>query len=55
MIHGGADTVVDPRNADLLTELIPGAQAEVVPERGHLLIWEEAELLAPVVREFLHS
>ena len=55
VIHGGADTVVDPRNADLLTELIPGAQAEVVPERGHLLIWEEAELLAPVVREFLRS
>lgn len=55
VIHGGADTVVDPRNADLLTELIPGAQVEVVPERGHLVIWEEAELLAPVVREFLRS
>jgi pimeloyl-ACP methyl ester carboxylesterase len=55
VIQGGADTVVDPRNADLLAELIPHAQVEVVPERGHLVVWEEAELLAPVVREFLRS
>jgi 3-oxoadipate enol-lactonase len=55
VIHGSADTVVDPRNADLLAELIPDARVEVVPERGHLVIWEEAELLAPVVREFLRS
>lgn len=55
VIQGGADTVVDPRNADLLAELIPDARVEVVPERGHLVVWEEAELLAPVVREFLRS
>jgi len=55
VIQGGADTVVDPRNADLLGELIPGARVEVVPERGHLVVWQEAELLAPIVREFLRS
>jgi pimeloyl-ACP methyl ester carboxylesterase len=53
VIQGGADTVVDPRNADLLAELIPDARVEVVPERGHLVVWQEAELLAPIVREFL--
>ena len=55
MLHGGADTVVDPRNAELLRELIPGARAELVPDRGHLVVWEEAELFAPVVREFLRA
>ena len=55
VIQGGDDTVVDPRNAGLLGELIPGARVEVVPERGHLVVWEEAELLAPIVREFLRA
>jgi 3-oxoadipate enol-lactonase len=53
VFQGGADTVVDPRNADLLAELIPDARVELVPERGHLVVWQEAELLAPIVREFL--
>jgi pimeloyl-ACP methyl ester carboxylesterase len=55
VLHGGADTVVDPGNADLLVELIPGARMELVPDRGHLVVWEEAELFAPVVREFLRA
>jgi 3-oxoadipate enol-lactonase len=55
VIQGGADTVVDPRNADLLAERIPGAMVHVVPDRGHLVIWQEGELLAPVVREFLQA
>ena len=55
VLHGGADTVVDPRNAELLVELIPGARMELVPDRGHLVVWEEAELFAPVVREFLRA
>jgi 3-oxoadipate enol-lactonase len=55
VLHGGADSVVDPRNADVLVGLIPAARVEIVPERGHLVVWEEAELLAPIVREFLRS
>jgi 3-oxoadipate enol-lactonase len=55
VLHGGADTVVDPRNAELLVELIPDTRVELVPDRGHLVVWEEAELLAPVVREFLRA
>jgi pimeloyl-ACP methyl ester carboxylesterase len=55
VIQGGADTVIDPRNADLLAERIPDARLHHVPDRGHLLIWEEGESLAPVVREFLHA
>ena len=28
---------------------------ELIPDRGHLLVWQEAERLAPIVREFLRS
>ena len=55
VLQGGADNVVDPRNADLLVELIPKARLELIPDRGHLLVWQEAERLAPIVKEFLQS
>jgi 3-oxoadipate enol-lactonase len=55
IIHGGDDPVVDVRNSDLLAERIPGARVHVIPDRGHLMVWEEGETLAPVVREFLRS
>jgi 3-oxoadipate enol-lactonase len=53
VLQGGADNVVDPRNAELLVELIPKARLELIPDRGHLLVWQEAERLAPIVKEFL--
>jgi pimeloyl-ACP methyl ester carboxylesterase len=55
VLQGGDDTVVDPRNGELLAELIPGARLHVVPERGHLMMWEEGETIAPVIKEFLQS
>jgi pimeloyl-ACP methyl ester carboxylesterase len=55
VLQGGADTVVDPRNGELLAELIPGARLEVIADRGHLMMWEEGEALAPIVKEFLQS
>jgi pimeloyl-ACP methyl ester carboxylesterase len=55
VLQGGGDNVVDPRNADLLVELIPNARLELIPDRGHLLVWQEAERLAPIVKEFLQS
>jgi 3-oxoadipate enol-lactonase len=55
VLQGDADNVVDPRNADLLVELIPNARLELIPDRGHLLVWQEAERLAPIVKEFLQS
>jgi pimeloyl-ACP methyl ester carboxylesterase len=53
VIAGGADVVIDPRNSALLGELIPGARVEVVPDRGHLLMWEEPERVAELVTRFL--
>jgi 3-oxoadipate enol-lactonase len=55
VLQGGADNVVDARNAELLAELIPNARVELIPDRGHLMMWEEGERLAPVVKEFLQS
>jgi 3-oxoadipate enol-lactonase len=55
VIQGGADNVIDPGNAQLLAERIPGARVELVPDRGHLVMWEEGELLAPIVKDFLVS
>jgi pimeloyl-ACP methyl ester carboxylesterase len=55
VVHGGADNVVDTRNGELLGELIPNARVEIVPERGHLMVWEDSERVAEIVREFLES
>jgi pimeloyl-ACP methyl ester carboxylesterase len=35
--------------------MIRSALLHVVPDRGHLVVWEEAEALAPVVRDFLKA
>jgi pimeloyl-ACP methyl ester carboxylesterase len=53
VIAGGADVVVDPRNAELLGDLLPNARVEIVPDRGHLLVWEDSERVAELVTEFL--
>jgi pimeloyl-ACP methyl ester carboxylesterase len=52
-VHGGSDVVVDPRNAELLGELIPNARVAIVPDRGHLLVWEDSEAVAELMIEFL--
>ena len=51
VVHGTGDAVVDYRNGELLAARIPGARLELVPGAGHLLFWEQPELLARLVRE----
>jgi pimeloyl-ACP methyl ester carboxylesterase len=53
VLHGGADTVVDPRNGRLLAGRIPGAQLRIFPELGHLFFWEEPDGFAAAVTSFL--
>ena len=55
VLHGTADNVVDPQNGELLSELVPGARLETIDDRGHLMMWEEGERIAELVREFLES
>jgi 3-oxoadipate enol-lactonase len=53
VVHGGADTVVDPRNAKLLADRITGAELVTFPGLGHLLFWEDPAGFAAVVTSFL--
>jgi 3-oxoadipate enol-lactonase len=53
IVHGTEDAVVDPRNADLLAERIPGARVELLRGCGHLPFWEEPERFAALIKEFL--
>ena len=53
VVHGTADVVVDPANAELLAERIPDSRVELFPGCGHLLFWEEPERFRQVVEEFL--
>ena len=53
VLHGGADTVVDPRNAQLLAGRIPDARLVIFPGLGHLLFWEDPDGFAAAVTSFL--
>jgi pimeloyl-ACP methyl ester carboxylesterase len=53
VLHGDGDVVVDPRNAELLGELLPNARVEIVRDRGHLMVWEDSERVAGLITEFL--
>jgi 3-oxoadipate enol-lactonase len=53
VVHGGADAVVDPRNAELLAARIDGARLVIVPRLGHLFFWEDPRRFVEVVLDFL--
>jgi len=53
VLHGGADTVVDPRNGRLLADRIPGARLVTFPDLGHLLFWEDPDGFTNAVTSFL--
>ncbi len=53
VLHGSADTVSDPRNADLLKAQIPNAELVVFNDAGHLLCWEHPDRFCDIVTTFL--
>jgi pimeloyl-ACP methyl ester carboxylesterase len=53
VLHGDADTVVDPRNGKLLADRIPGARLVTFPGLGHLLFWEDPDGFADAAASFL--
>lgn len=55
VLHGAADTVVDPRNSQLLAERIPNAQLTILPDLGHLFFWEDPEGFCEIVTAFLSA
>ena len=55
VLHGSADTVVNPGNGKLLAGRIPGAQLVIFPGLGHLLFWEEPAGFVDAVTSFLRA
>jgi 3-oxoadipate enol-lactonase len=53
ILHGTADRVVDPRNAELLAGRIPNARLVMLPDLGHLFFWEDPQTFVDVVTEFV--
>ena len=53
--HGTEDVVVDPRNSELLVELLPDARLELFPGTGHLYFWEEPVRFVGSVASFLEE
>jgi 3-oxoadipate enol-lactonase len=53
VLHGEADTVVDPRNGRLLADRIRGARLVTFPGLGHLLFWEDPDGFAAAASSFL--
>jgi len=51
--HGDGDVVVDPRNSELLVQLIPDARLELYPGCGHLFFWQAPERFVHELEEFL--
>jgi pimeloyl-ACP methyl ester carboxylesterase len=50
VIHGTADEMLLPANAELIAKAIPGAQLEMFEGVGHLFWWEEPERTASLLR-----
>lgn len=53
VLVGDDDPIVPLVNARILRRGIPGARLHVVPGGGHLLILESAEVVGPLIAEFL--
>jgi 3-oxoadipate enol-lactonase len=53
ILQGTADQVVNPANAELLADLIPGARRQYFDGAGHLLYWDEPRRFVRVVSDFL--
>jgi 3-oxoadipate enol-lactonase len=55
VVAGDEDTLTPVRDAELMRQNIPGSQLKVVPRAGHYAVWEQAEEVGKLVRQFLDS
>jgi len=55
LVAGEEDTLTPVRDAELMRQNIPGSQLKVVPRAGHYAVWEQAEEVGKLVRQFLDS
>jgi len=55
VVTGEEDTLTPVRDAELMRQNIPGSQLKVVARAGHYAVWEQAEAVGKLVRQFLDS
>ena len=55
IVTGGRDPIVPPVNARILGARIPDATVRVVPDAGHLLLMDHADLCADLIGGFLNQ
>lgn len=55
IVHGTADVLVPPRNAEILAERIPGARTHLITGAGHVLTTEAAAEVAQTIGAFLSA
>lgn len=53
ILHGGADRLVPPANAELLGRMIPDAEVAIVEGAGHAYLWEQPDQARARVEEWL--
>lgn len=53
LLAGGDDPAVPAVNARLMARLLPAAELVVVPDGGHLMLFDQAEEMAAVLAAFL--
>ena len=53
VLVGAEDTLTPPADAELIHQHIPGSRLEVIPNAGHLAIYEQRNSAGKVIREFL--
>jgi pimeloyl-ACP methyl ester carboxylesterase len=54
VISGGDDPLIPVANARLLASRLPHARVEIVPEAGHLFLWDDSDNVAERIDRFLH-
>ena len=54
ILWGENDRIIPPVYAEDISKLIPGSQVSVLPNAGHLLMIERAEVFAGAVADFLN-
>jgi poly(3-hydroxyoctanoate) depolymerase len=55
VLHGEADRLVPPANAVQLARLLPRSRLHVVPDEGHLLVYDPDGAALPLLRDFFSS
>lgn len=53
VIHGAVDRLVDPANATLLAERIPGARLQLIEGASHIFSTDQTEISGRTLRAFL--